>query len=81
MVQQGSEIGTYIEELGEKALLITVFDSSSALGKVKLFTKKTVEAVREALADSTDVPPELAFDDAWKGSTDSLLDGIFGKDA
>lgn len=81
MVQQGSEIGTYIEELGEKALLITVFDSSSALGKVKLFTKKTVEAIREALADSTDAPPELTFDDAWKGSTDSLLDGIFGKDA
>ncbi len=77
-VQQGSEVGTYLEELGEKALLVTVFDSSAALGRVKLFTKKSVEEIRVVLRDSKDEAPKVEFDQEWSSSTEALLDGLFG---
>lgn len=78
MVQQGQDIGTYLEELGDKALLVTIFDTTAALGRVKLFTKKAVEEIREIIATNQEVAPKLTFDDNWSSSTESLLDGLFG---
>lgn len=78
MVQQGNEVGTYLEELGEKAILVTIFDSSAALGRVKLFTKKAVEDIREVLANSTEEAPKLDFGSGWSSSNEALLDGLFG---
>lgn len=78
MVQQGAEVGTYLEELGESALLVTVFDSSAALGRVKLFTKKTAQAIKIVLDESEEEAPEMTFDQDWSSSTEALLDGLFG---
>ena len=75
MVQQGEEIGTYLEELGEKAILVTIFDKSAALGRVKLFTKKAAEDIREVIDNSTDQAPQLTFD---SNSTSAHLDSFFG---
>jgi len=75
MVQQGEEIGTYLEELGEHAILVTIFDKSAALGRVKLFTKKAAEDIREVIDKSTEQAPQLTFD---SGSTSALLDSFFG---
>lgn len=81
MVQQSDDIGLYAQELAEKALLITVFDNSSALGRVKLFTKKAVEHIQKALSEGTSEPaPVLSFDDNWRNSTQALLDGLFGSE-
>jgi predicted regulator of Ras-like GTPase activity (Roadblock/LC7/MglB family) len=81
MVQQSDDIGLYAQELAEKALLITVFDNSSALGRVKLFTKKAVEHIQKALSEGTSEPaPVLSFDDNWRDSTQALLDGLFGSE-
>ncbi len=77
-VQQGAEVGTYLEELGDKALLVTIFDSSAALGRVKLYTKKAVEEVRAVLRDAKDEAPSIEFDQEWSSSTEALLDGLFG---
>jgi predicted regulator of Ras-like GTPase activity (Roadblock/LC7/MglB family) len=78
MVQQGDEVGTYVEELEERALLVTVFDSSAALGRVKLFTKRAAEEIRTVLANHTGEAPKLAFDAEWEGTTSALLDGLLG---
>jgi len=78
MVQQGAEVGTYLEELGDKALLVTVFDSTSALGRIKLFTKKAVEEIREVLENASDETPHIDFDQEWSDSTEALIDGLFG---
>jgi predicted regulator of Ras-like GTPase activity (Roadblock/LC7/MglB family) len=81
MVQQGDDIGIYAQELAEKALLITVFDNASALGRVKLFSKKAVEAIQQALSENKNEPaPVMAFDDDWRDSTQALLDGLFGSE-
>ena len=79
MVQQGAEVGTYIEELGDEALLVTVFDSSAVLGRIKLFTKKTASEVKELLDGEKEEKPQVNFDEEWSTSTEALLDGLFGK--
>ena len=78
-VQQGADVGTYVEELGTEALLVTVFDGSAALGKVKLFTKQAVERLLEALAEDHGPPPTLDFDEAFSDDAAKLFDGLFGK--
>ncbi len=78
MVQQGDDVGTYTEELGTKALLITVFDASAALGRVKLFTKKAVGEIKVALSEAKGEAPKIEFDQEWSNSTEALLDNLFG---
>ena len=78
IVQQGSEVGTYIEELGEQALLVTVFDSSAAVGRIKIFTKKAVEEVKLIIEEGGGERPELKFDNDWSESTGALIDDLFG---
>ncbi len=78
-VQQGTDVGTYVEELGSEALLVTVFDGSAALGKVKLFTKLAVERIRELLAEERGPAPTLNLDEGWSDGAVALMDGLFGK--
>lgn len=78
MVQQGDQVGTYIEELGDKALLVSIFDRSAALGKVKLFTKKAAGDIKLVLDANSDSAPVFSFGDDWSSDTDALLDGFFG---
>jgi predicted regulator of Ras-like GTPase activity (Roadblock/LC7/MglB family) len=76
-VQQGTDVGTYLEELGDRALLVTVFDASAPLGKVKVFTKQAVIQIR-ALLEGVDEPrPVFEPDQAWSDDTSALLDGLF----
>ena len=78
LVQQGDEVSTYIEDLGDEALLVTVFDDTATLGKVKVYTKKAAELIRIVIAEDHGDAPELDFDEAWSDATDALLDGLFG---
>ncbi len=77
-VQQGTEVSTYLEELGPEALLVTVFDSNAQLGRVKLAAKQAAEAIREELANATEAPPEIDFDAEFQDGATALLDGLFG---
>lgn len=78
MVQQGDEVGTYLEELDKKALLVSIFDSSAAIGRVKLFTKKASEDIRAILENSSEIAPNMDFDSKWENSAKALVDGLFG---
>lgn len=76
-VQQGDGVGTYVEALGDRALLVTVFDEGAPLGKVKLFTKRAVARIQELLADVREAPPELALGAAFSDGAGALLDDLF----
>lgn len=80
MVQQGDSTGMYVEELQGTALLVTIFDASAALGRVKLFTKKAVKEIQKILSESKGERPEMNFDDNWQTNTKALVDGLFGAD-
>lgn len=78
MVQQGDQVGTYVEELGDKALLVAIFDKSAALGRVKLVTKSTAEEIKIVLDANSADAPSLTFGSDWSSDADALLDGFFG---
>jgi len=77
-VQQGAEVGTYLEELGAEALLVTVFDSTAQLGRVKIATKQAADAIRMALEQSTEASPSMELDADFQQDATALLDGLFG---
>jgi predicted regulator of Ras-like GTPase activity (Roadblock/LC7/MglB family) len=78
MVQQGEDVGMFVDELGDKALLVTIFDDSAVLGRVKLFTKKASEDILRLISENTDTPPKLELGEGWQTSNQALLDGLFG---
>lgn len=79
VVQQGAEVGTYVEELGPDALLVVVFGSDATLGRVKIHAQRTAGAIRSELSELRDEDaPAPTLDEAWSSSTEKLLDGLFG---
>lgn len=76
-VQQGQEVGTYLEELGDEALLVTVFDSNAQLGRVKLATKHAANEIREHLDRALEAPPSHTFSAEFPDEATALLDGLF----
>ncbi len=76
-VQVGDGVSTYVEALGDRALLVAVFDESAPLGKVKLFTKRAVARIRDVLADVREAPPEFTFGTAFSDDAGALLDDFF----
>ena len=78
-VQQGDEVGTYVEELGPDALLVVVFGRDAALGRVKVHAQRSAEEIRGELAElRAEDAPAPTLDEAWSASTEKLLDGLFG---
>ncbi|NBC97071.1 MAG: roadblock/LC7 domain-containing protein [Deinococcus-Thermus bacterium] len=79
IVHQGSDVGTYVEELGPDALLLIVFDHRAGLGRIKVHAQKAAHDVREELAGLREAgTPDLDLDEHWSESTEKLLDGLFG---
>lgn len=77
-VQQGEQVGTFIEGLGDRALLVTVYDRSANLGRVKLVTRETAAEIRRVLDENSGDAPAFSLGDGWAGEADTLLDSLFG---
>lgn len=74
---QGENGTLYVESVGDQALLTLIFDSSVALGKVKVYARKTIPKIGDILDELADAPqPELG-DDFSKGAS-ALLDDLLG---
>lgn len=74
---QGENGTLYVESVGADALLTLIFDTSVALGKVKVYARKTISKIEVILDELKDAPqPELG-DDFSQGAT-ALLDDLLG---
>ena len=67
---------TCTEELGEEALLVTVFATSEPLSRVKYLSKKTAESLLKVLSESTEAKPELALGGSWEQDNQDLLEAL-----
>ncbi len=74
LTQQGEEVVTYTEELGDEALLVTVFATSEPLGRIKYLSKKTAESLLKVLSESTEAKPDLSLGDDWEQDNQDLLE-------
>lgn len=77
-VQQSDGVGTYVESVGDKALLVTVFDASAPLGKVKLFTKRALERIQAVLEETREAAPTADIGGSFSLHAGALLDELFG---
>ena len=74
---QGENGTLYVESVGTDDLLTLIFDTSVALGKVKVYARKTIAKVEVILDELKDIPqPELG-DDFSQGAS-ALLDDLLG---
>lgn len=74
---QGENGTLYVESVGDQALLTLIFDSSVALGKVKVYARKSIEKVGAILDEIAEMPqPELGAD--FSQGAVSLLDDLLG---
>ncbi|OQX86790.1 hypothetical protein B6D60_05485 [candidate division KSB1 bacterium 4484_87] len=49
---EGEKFNLFLSNVGNNFLLITVFDTSSALGMVRIYTKRAIQALEELLQES-----------------------------
>lgn len=74
---QGENGTLYVESVGGDALLTLIFDSSVALGKVKVYTRKSIEKIAVILDEIKELPqPELDAD--FSKGANALLDDLLG---
>ena len=74
LTQQGKDVVTYTEELGNAALLVTVFATSEPLGRIKYLSKKAAASVIKVLSENTEAPPTLALNTGWEQDNHDLLE-------
>jgi len=75
-VLQGERMGLYVDEAGEHALLLLVFDENAPLGKVKLYGKRAAEALARLAEEALAHPPKLRLDTEYREGAKALLDDL-----
>ena len=73
---QGERMGLYVDEAGEHALPVLVFDETAPLGKVKLHGKRAAEALARIAEEALANPPRLALDTEYREGAEALLDDL-----
>lgn len=74
---QGENGTLYVESVGDDALLTLIFDTSVALGKVKVYARKTIRKIEAVLEEIADVPAPKLGEDFSQGAA-ALLDDLLG---
>jgi len=62
LLHEGERQSVYLSDVGEEMLLVTVFENSTPIGMVRLFTRTTVEQLKE-IAQEARAEEEEAEDD------------------
>ncbi|MGC8903677.1 roadblock/LC7 domain-containing protein [Thermus sp.] len=75
-VLQGERMGLYVDEAGEHALLLLIFDENAPLGKVKLYGKRAAEALARLAEEALANPPHLTLDTEYREKAKALLDDL-----
>jgi predicted regulator of Ras-like GTPase activity (Roadblock/LC7/MglB family) len=77
-VHQGQTQSLYVEGAGEHALLLIIFDNSTPVGRVKLFARKSAQALASLAEESVVSPQKLGIDTEYREGANALLDELFG---
>ncbi len=79
VLYEGEEHNAYVSAAGENTFLVVVFESSVALGMVRLFTKRTIARLMPVLnrQDAPSVGMDQIFDNRFQTILDDELDRSF----
>ena len=79
LFHQGKKDHIHISLIGERTILVIIFDDRTTIGMVRLFAKEISESLLEILANAGQKAdnPSLDLDDEFSASAENKLDDIF----
>ena len=76
---EGKDRSTYITAVTDDAFLVVVFSTKTALGMVRLFTRRSVEQIRTVLARREKRPEPQFITPQFQSLLDDRLDSVFNE--
>lgn len=79
LFHQGKKDHIHISLIGERTILVVIFDDRTTIGMVRLYAKEISEALQEILANAgkKSEGPSLELDDEFSSSAEEKLNDIF----
>jgi len=79
LFHQGKRDHIHISLIGERSILVVIFDDRTTIGMVRLYSKEISETLQEILANAGKKPKdqELKLDAEFSSSAENKLDDIF----
>jgi len=79
LFHQGKKDHIHISLIGERTILVVIFDDRTTIGMVRLYAKEVSETLQEILANAgkKSEGPNLELDDEFSSSAEDKLDDIF----
>ncbi len=79
LFHQGKKDHIHISLIGERTILVIIFDDRTTIGMVRLYAKEISETLQEILnsAGKKSEDPSLNLDEEFSSSAESKLDDIF----
>jgi predicted regulator of Ras-like GTPase activity (Roadblock/LC7/MglB family) len=79
LFHQGKRDHIHISLIGERTILVVIFDDRTTIGMVRLYSKEISETLQEILTNAGKKPKdqELKLDEEFSSSAENKLDDIF----
>lgn len=79
LFHQGKKDHIHISLIGERTILVVIFDDRTTIGMVRLYSKEISETLQEILTNAGKKPKdqELKLDAEFSSSAENKLDDIF----
>ena len=79
LFHQGKKDHIHISLIGERTILVVIFDDRTTIGMVRLYAKEIGETLQEILSSAGKKPEDqgLKLDEEFSSSAESKLDDIF----
>lgn len=79
VLHEGEKRNVFVCTVDSDHFLIVVFETGSALGMIRLFTKRTVEQLVPILSQPVQNPEKEIFNSTFESLLDNALDRTFGE--
>lgn len=79
LFHQGKRDHIHISLIGERSILVVIFDDRTTIGMVRLYAKEIGETLQEILSNAGNKPADqgMKLDEEFSASAENKLDDIF----
>lgn len=78
LFHEGDSVNLHVAQVNDQVLLLITFGRGVPIGKVRLYTQRSIAVLQRILDDQTDAErQELVIDDAFEMSMEQEMDQVF----
>lgn len=77
LFHEGDAVNLHVAQVNQQVLLLITFGREVPIGKVRLYTQRSIAVLQRILADHTEDEPQLIVDDAYELSMEREMDQVF----